>query len=34
MELADSVEGWSCLPDEERASMLRAKRDMELGFDD
>ncbi len=34
MELADNVEGWSCLPDEERASMLRAKRDMELGFDD
>jgi len=34
MELADSVDGWSCLPEEDRAGMLRAKRDMELGYDD
>ena len=33
-ELAESVEGWACLPDEERAAMRRAKRDMELGYDD
>ncbi|KLO08908.1 hypothetical protein SCHPADRAFT_908223 [Schizopora paradoxa] len=34
MELADTVEGWSCLSETERAAMMRAKRDMELGFED
>ncbi|TDL25676.1 hypothetical protein BD410DRAFT_784713 [Rickenella mellea] len=34
MELAESVEGWTCLGDEERASLMRAKRDMELGYED
>ena len=33
-ELAESVEGWSCLPDEERAAMRRAKRDAEMGYED
>ncbi|KAH8100055.1 hypothetical protein BXZ70DRAFT_940058 [Cristinia sonorae] len=33
-ELEDTVEGWYCLPEEERAVLRRAKRDAELGFDD
>lgn len=33
-ELAESVEGWSCLTDEERAALRRAKRDAELGYED
>lgn len=33
-ELAESVEGWSCMGDEERAALKRAKRDAELGYDD
>ncbi|KAL5504252.1 hypothetical protein ACEPAH_8326 [Sanghuangporus vaninii] len=34
MELAESVDGWSCMTDEERAALRRAKRDAELGYDD
>ncbi|KIP04404.1 hypothetical protein PHLGIDRAFT_196025 [Phlebiopsis gigantea 11061_1 CR5-6] len=34
MELEDTVEGWYCLPEEERAALRRAKRDAEMGFDD
>ncbi|KAI0951181.1 hypothetical protein AcW1_008293 [Taiwanofungus camphoratus] len=34
MELEESVEGWYCLPEEERAALRRAKRDMEMGFED
>ncbi|KAL5525664.1 hypothetical protein ACEPAG_7000 [Sanghuangporus baumii] len=34
MELAESVDGWSCMTDEERAVLRRAKRDAELGYDD
>ncbi|KAI5115831.1 hypothetical protein M0805_009641 [Coniferiporia weirii] len=34
MELADNVEGWACMADEERAALRRAKRDVELGYDD
>ncbi|KII85203.1 hypothetical protein PLICRDRAFT_116648 [Plicaturopsis crispa FD-325 SS-3] len=30
-ELAESVEGWACMTDEERAGMRRAKREMEMG---
>lgn len=33
-ELAETVEGWSCMSDEERAALRRAKRDRELGYDD
>lgn len=34
MELADTVEGWSCMGDDERAALRRAKRDAELGYED
>lgn len=34
MELEDSIDGWYCLPEEERAVLRRAKRDKEMGFDD
>lgn len=34
MELEDSVEGWYCMTEEERAALRRAKRDSEMGFDD
>ena len=34
MELEDTVEGWYCMPEEERAALRRAKRDAEMGFDD
>ncbi len=34
MELEDTVDGWYCLPEEERAALRRAKRDKEMGFDD
>ncbi|CAL1716465.1 unnamed protein product [Somion occarium] len=34
MELEDSVEGWYCLTEEERAALRRAKRMAEMGFDD
>ncbi|KAK7690762.1 hypothetical protein QCA50_005861 [Cerrena zonata] len=34
MELEDSVEGWYCMTEEERAGLRRAKRDAEMGFDD
>ncbi|TCD63742.1 hypothetical protein EIP91_004993 [Steccherinum ochraceum] len=33
-ELEESIDGWYCLPEEERAALRRAKRDAELGFDD
>ena len=33
-ELAETVDGWSCMTDEERAALRRAKRDQELGYDD
>jgi hypothetical protein len=33
-ELSESVEGWACLTDEERAALRRAKRDRELGLDE
>lgn len=33
-ELAETVDGWSCMTDEERAALRRAKRDAELGYDD
>ena len=33
-ELAEEVEGWTCLGEEERAVLRRAKRDRELGYDD
>lgn len=34
MELEESVDGWYCLPEEERAALRRAKRDREMGFED
>ena len=34
LELEDSVEGWFCLSEEERAALRRAKRDAAMGFDD
>ncbi|GBE88015.1 hypothetical protein SCP_1202410 [Sparassis crispa] len=34
MELEESVEGWYCLSEEERATLRRAKRDMEMGVED
>lgn len=34
MELEESVDGWYCLPEDERAALRRAKRDREMGFDD
>ena len=34
MELAETVEGWSCMGDDERAALRRAKRDAELGYED
>ncbi|KAH8117870.1 hypothetical protein DFH11DRAFT_1723879 [Phellopilus nigrolimitatus] len=34
MELSESVEGWACISDEERAALRRAKRDAMLGYDD
>lgn len=34
MELEDTVDGWYCLSEEERAALRRAKRNAELGFDD
>ncbi|KAH9838591.1 uncharacterized protein C8Q71DRAFT_537437 [Rhodofomes roseus] len=34
MELEDSVEGWYCMSQEERAALLRAKRNAEMGFED
>ncbi|CCM04247.1 uncharacterized protein FIBRA_06414 [Fibroporia radiculosa] len=34
MELEESVEGWYCLSEEERAALRRAKRDAEMGFED
>lgn len=34
MELSENVEGWSCMSEQERAALLRAKRDMELGYED
>lgn len=34
MELEESVEGWYCMPEEERATLRRAKRDAEMGFED
>ncbi|KZT02589.1 uncharacterized protein LAESUDRAFT_730100 [Laetiporus sulphureus 93-53] len=34
MELEDTIEGWYCLPEEERAALRRAKRNAELGFED
>lgn len=34
MELEDSIDGWFCLPEEERAALRRAKRNTEMGFED
>lgn len=34
LELEETVGGWYCLPEEERAVLRRAKRDAEMGFDD
>lgn len=34
MELEDSVEGWYCMSEEERAMLRRGKRDREMGFED
>lgn len=34
LELEETVDGWYCLPEEERAVLRRAKRDAEMGFDD
>ncbi|KZT73616.1 hypothetical protein DAEQUDRAFT_754440 [Daedalea quercina L-15889] len=34
MELEESVEGWYCMSEEERAALRRAKRDAEMGFED
>lgn len=34
MELEDTVDGWYCLTEEERAQLRRAKRDKEMGYDD
>lgn len=33
-ELSESVEGWACFTEEERAALKRAKRDAELGYED
>ena len=33
-ELEDSVEGWYCLSEEERAALRRAKRNAEMGYED
>jgi hypothetical protein len=33
-ELSESVEGWACMTDEERAGLRRAKREKEEGWDD
>jgi hypothetical protein len=33
-ELSESVEGWACMADEERAAMRRAKRNQEMGYED
>jgi hypothetical protein len=33
-ELSESVEGWACMTDEERAILRRAKRDREEGWDE
>ena len=33
-ELEESIEGWFCLPEDERAALRRAKRDRELGYED
>lgn len=33
-ELAETVEGWSCMAEEERRQMLRARIDAELGYDE
>ena len=34
LELEDEIDGWFCLPEEERVQLRRAKRDHELGYDD
>jgi len=34
MELEESIDGWYCLPEEERAALRRAKRDAEMGYAD
>ncbi|PIL35687.1 hypothetical protein GSI_02417 [Ganoderma sinense ZZ0214-1] len=34
MELEDSIDGWYAMSEEERATLRRAKRDHELGFED
>jgi len=31
--LADTVEGWSCLTDEERKALRKARIDAELGYE-
>ncbi|EIW84240.1 hypothetical protein CONPUDRAFT_163417 [Coniophora puteana RWD-64-598 SS2] len=33
-ELSETIEGWSCMTDEERRDLRRARIDAELGFDD
>ena len=33
-ELADTVEGWTCMTSSDRAALLRARIDKELGYDD
>ncbi|KAF9813516.1 hypothetical protein IEO21_05553 [Rhodonia placenta] len=34
MELEETVDGWYCLPEEERAALRKAKRNAEMGFED
>lgn len=33
-ELEETIDGWFCLTEEERAALRRAKRDKEMGYDD
>jgi hypothetical protein len=33
-ELEDSIEGWSCLPEEEKTALWKAKYAKEMGYDD
>jgi hypothetical protein len=32
-ELSETVEGWSCMTDEERRNLRRARIDAELGYE-